>query len=212
MKTILFTSLLFITFNLMASDSTSSAYSKYGVGIRQGIGYNFLHYNYTPPTEVSNTISFINPAVFFEYRFTKMISGVSEIQYISKGFEESKNNVTLKNTTNFIGLNLLGKLRMGDDNDHNFFNILAGPSLGYFLNGNVSNNQNSAYLDIKKDNMNPLTLSTMVGMGYSHKWDRLECSIDLRGSINNMKVNKTGNYDILLNQFSFNIGVMYFLK
>ena len=74
------------------------------------------------------------------------------------------------------------------------------------------NNQNSAYLDIKKDNMNPLTLSTIVGMGYSHKWDRLECSIDLRGSINNMKVNKTGNYDILLNQFSVNIGVMYFLK
>lgn len=212
MKSIFITLLLLVATNLLANDSTASAYSKYGVGLRQGIGYNFLHYNYTPPTAVSNTISLLNPALFFEYRFTKMISGVSEIQYISKGFEESKNNVTLKNTTNFIGLNLLGKLRMGDDNDHDFFNVFAGPSLGYFLDGNVSNNQSSSYLDIKKDNMNSLTLSTIVGMGYSHKWSRLECSIDLRGSINNMKVNKTGNYDILLNQFSVNIGVMYFLK
>lgn len=203
---------LFINFSLKSYSNDSLTFSRLGIGLKQGIGYNFLYYDYSPTSQLSGTISLLNPSVYMEYRFNKHLSISPEVQYFSKGFSESNNNATANYSLNFIGVNVNGKFRMGDDEEKNFLYLFGGPSIGYYLNGKITGNGINNYLEIQKDKINTVTISTALGMGYSRKFKSLEYSADIKAHMNNMPINKFGNIDIMLNQFSFNIGVLYYIN
>lgn len=197
-----------LTFDSFSQDSFS--FKKIGIGIRQGIGYNFLDYSGASISDPSGKASWMNPAIILEYRPHRYLCIQSEFQYYSAGFTESIRDTTLTSTLNFIGFNLLAKLRMNDDDDKHTLYALAGPSFGYFLNGNVRSSVSKGEVSIDRTKLTSIALSGIVGMGYSYRTGQFDFHSDIRANMGINSINKFGSNKLRLNQFSLNIGMLYF--
>jgi len=198
-----------ILFSWLSIDSFSQnsfTYKKIGIGLRQGIGYNSLDYSGSVTSDPSGKASWVNPAFIIEYRTNRHFSIQPEFQYYGAGFSESVKDTTLTSTINFAGFNLLAKIRMNDDEDKHTVYTIAGPSLGYFLNGIVQSNVSKNELKIDRTKMSPIALAAIFGMGYSYRLGHFDFHTDIRANMGINSVNKAGSNKLRLNQFSFNIG------
>jgi hypothetical protein len=129
-----------------AQDSlvSSKASEKHvGIGMRYGLGINTISSNNTGGVFTATLASLLNFGFMIEGDITKKFSIQPEMQFVQKGFSAtSMGGTTINARFNYLGFNLLPKLKFGNDEIELFF--LTGPSLNFNLSANASDGNRTA--------------------------------------------------------------------
>lgn len=200
-KITLLLAVVLLTTNIFAQDM--------GIGLRYGIGMNSASLS-TSTNPTKSGISAINAALIFEKGFNKLFAIQPELQYISKGYDMDYTTGTTTTTAsskfNYIGLNILPKVRFGSEQIEAF--VLAGPSVNVKMSASMTASGASA--DIP--GVESLDLSAILGGGVGYKMASGKIFLDARYNMALTKANSEGTESIKLNQIGINVGYIHNLS
>lgn len=186
--------MLAAAFGLMSS---LQAQTTFGIGARLGVGLGSASAKNT--TDVSTLTTFTNVAVIAEVGISKLFAIQPEIQALSKGFSTKSGVDTY---FNYVGLNVLPKLRFGNETIEGF--VMAGPSANLKYSAkSVANGLSGDFPGVSS-----FDFSAIFGLGAAYKFtgnDKL--FIDVRNNVGLLNTNASTNVDnFKLHQLAFNLG------
>ena len=95
---------------------------------------------------------------FLNFEVSEQVSIRPEVYYSSKGTKYEEGGEELNFTMNYIDIPVLVVLKAGDN-----FGIFAGPQMGIYLNGEISNGGSA---DIESDNVTSPAFDLVFGANY----------------------------------------------
>ncbi len=176
------------------------AQTTFGLGARFGVGLGTASTSNTTGITLSTLTTFTNAAVIAELGLSKLFAIQPELQFLSKGVSQTFIGRSADATFNYLGLNVLPKVRFGNETIEGF--VMAGPSANLKLSANLS----TAGQSIEITDGASFDFSAIFGLGAAYKFtgnDKI--FIDVRNNLGLLKANTTGT-DVTLNQLAFNLG------
>jgi hypothetical protein len=176
-----------------------------GLGLRYGIGSNTITSSNTGGISLSSLISPLNFGFILEGNISDNFAIQPELQYIQKGFTMSSGGISVDAKFNYLGLNILPKLKFGNENIEAA--LFAGPSLNANLSAKASANGQSE--DIP--DAGGLDLGAIFGVGIANKFKSGKLFFDIRYNLGLSDIS-TESPQIStdkLNQLGINIGYIF---
>jgi|LakMenE18May11ns_1017448.scaffolds.fasta_scaffold9720418_2 hypothetical protein len=179
--------------------SRSNAQDGLALGLRYGIGINSISSDPSNPN-ASSRVSILNAAAIVEKGISEIFALQGELGLSDKGFSLSQVDYSYK----YLGLNVLPKVRFGNDVIEGFGFLGAGID----MNLSASGTANGQSMDMK--DVSGMNLSGIIGGGAAYKLSSGKLFFDARY---NMGLSNTysgsGSGSIKVNQIGLNIGYLH---
>jgi hypothetical protein len=179
--------------------SSSNAQDGLALGLRYGIGINSIASDPSDPS-ASSRVSLLNIAAIAEKGISEIFAMQAELGLSDKGYSVS----SIDNSYKYLGLNVLPKVRFGNDMIEGFGFL----GLGIDMNLSASLSANGQSMDIP--NVSGMNLSGIVGGGAAYKLSSGKLFFDARY---NMGLSNTysgsGSGSIKVNQIGINVGYLH---
>jgi hypothetical protein len=177
----------------------SNAQNGLVLGLRYGIGINSISSEPSNPN-ANSRVSVLNTAAILENGISEVFALQAELGLSDKGYSSSQVDYSYK----YLGLNVLPKVRFGNDMIEGFGFLGAG----IYMNLSASETANGQSVDM--DNVSGMNLSGIIGGGAAYKLSTGKLFFDARY---NMGLSNTysgsGSESIKVNQIGINIGYLH---
>jgi hypothetical protein len=177
----------------------SNAQNGLVLGLRYGIGINSISSELSNPN-ANSRVSVLNTAAILENGISEVFALQAELGLSDKGYSSSQVDYSYK----YLGLNVLPKVRFGNDMIEGFGFLGAG----IYMNLSASETANGQSVDM--DNVSGMNLSGIIGGGAAYKLSTGKLFFDARY---NMGLSNTysgsGSGSINVNQIGISIGYLH---
>jgi hypothetical protein len=147
-------------------------------------------------------ISAINAALLAEFGFHKNFAIQPELFFQQNGFKNEVGSLSATAKMNYLGLNVLPKVKFGNDKIEGF--AMLGAGLGMKMSASLEG------VDFS-ENVQSMNMSLIFGGGAAYKLSSGKIFIDGRYNLGLSNAAKSGG-EVKLNQIGINVGYIHTLK
>lgn len=174
-----------------------------GLGLRYGLGINTASVD--PGTAPSGELSFLNFAALLEKSYSNQFALSGELALMDKSYKTSNGFQTINSSFKYISLNILPKLKFGNENAEGF--IFAGPGLNLKASAKATaNGQSGDVTDVAG-----FDISGIIGAGVAFNAGSGKLFMDARYNIGLMDISTEtpSQYSVKLSQIGIGFGYLH---